>query len=131
MTRLNTFNAKIGIKVTSFTFRFRSLQGSTFGHILFEDNTLTADNLFVCFAQVLQQEGQLPLHESVFVSDRVAERLRGRGAGVASVAVNSTIPGRITGRIEYVDWRRFADMLIFKRRQYLPDLCNDLLYSGV
>lgn len=101
MTRLNTFNVRIGIKVTWFTFRFRSLQGSTFGHISFEDNTLTADNLFVRFAQVLQQEGQLPLHESVIVRDRVAEHLRGRhlapaARGVVGFAsVNSTIPGRI------------------------------------
>lgn len=55
---------------------------------------------------------------------------------VVVVSVNSTIPqpgcpGRNSGCIVYVDRRSFVDMLIFKRRQYLPDLCNDLLYSGV
>lgn len=58
------------------------------------------------------------------------------GTYVVVVRVNSTIlvagyPGYIAGSIVYVDWRSFDDMLIFKRRQYLPDLCNDLLYSGV
>lgn len=80
------------------------------------------------------------------MSDGVAERLRGRNCaitvtdvlvnvfGVVVVRVNSTIPEpgpARRGRIEYVDRRSFGDMLIFKRRQYLPDLCNDLLYSGV
>lgn len=66
----------------------------------------------------------------------VLVNVRVGGRGVVVVCVNSTIlepgrPGRISGFIVYVDWRSFDDMLIFKRRQYLPDLCNDLLYSGV
>lgn len=67
----------------------------------------------------------------VLVNVRVDRRI-----GVVVCCVNGSIlnsgdPGRISGCIVYVDWRSLDDMLIFKRGQYLPDLCNDLLYSGV
>lgn len=82
---------------------------------------------------MFQEELELFFHGIVIVGDRVAELVRGRSVVVASV--NCTGPGRgpalLRGGIDYVGRWSFADMLIFKRSQYLPDLCNDLLYSGV
>lgn len=85
---------------------------------------------------MFQEERELSFHEAVVVCDGAAERLRRHVAVVCVCApllilasiilVGSTIGGCI----EYVGWS-FADMLIVIRRQYLPDLCNDLLYSGV
>lgn len=92
----------------------------------------------------------MSFHEIIFVSNRVTEHFSWCNAFTVAYifvnaffilwvsvfeCVNSTIlvpgyPGDIFGCIVYVDWS-FDDMLIIKRRQYLPDLCNDLLYSGV
>lgn len=75
------------------------------------------------------------------MSDRVAQLLRGCDFVVVrnvliymlevyTVRVNCTILPFDAG-FERADRGRFDDLLILKRRQYLPDLCNDLLYSGV